>query len=254
MKTYRMNAVMAGVLYFLGTVFGFSGSVIGGKVLSSLTASKPLVGVDILGLVAANSSQITMGAFFYLMMAISLMAMTVFLYPVFRKDSEELAMGMVLFRGALEGTAYLVSVLGFLALVVLGNEYIATGAASTVLQSMGNVLYQFQDRLAPVGPIFFLIGATCLYLSFYRSRLIPRWLSVWGLIGVVPYMAYALLHFFHLDTGYGLYLQMVMAPQELVMGLWLIIAGFNRAAMAALLAKRDSTKGSSSFLGSLPAR
>jgi hypothetical protein len=239
MNTYRKNAVMAGVLYFLGTVFGFSGSVIGGKVLSSLTASKPLVGVDILGLVAANSSQITMGAFFYLMMAISLMAMTVFLYPVFRKDSEELAMGMVLFRGALEGTAYLVSVLGFLALVVLGNEYIATGAASTVLQSMGNVLYQFQDRLAPVGPIFFLIGTTCLYLSFYRTRLIPRWLSVWGLIGVVPYMAYALLHFFHLDTGYGLYLQMVMAPQELVMGLWLIIAGFNRAAIAALFAKRD---------------
>ena len=239
MNTYRKNAVMAGVLYFLGTVFGFSGSVIGGKVLSSLTASKPLVGVDILGLVAANSSQITMGAFFYLMMAISLMAMTVFLYPVFRKDSEELAMGMVLFRGALEGTAYLVSVLGFLALVVLGNEYIATGAASTVLQSMGNVLYQFQDRLAPVGPIFFLIGTTCLYLSFYRTRLIPRWLSVWGFIAVVPYMAYALLHFFHMDTGYGFYLQMVMFPQEIVMGLWLIVKGFNSSAIATLSAKTE---------------
>ena len=136
------------------------------------------------------------------MMGISLVAMTVFLYPIFRKDSEELAMGMVLFRGALEGTWYFVSTLGFLALVALGNEYIATGADSAALQSMGNVLYQFQDRLAPVGSIFFLIGATCLYLSFYRTRLIPRWLSVWGLIGVVLYMASALLHFFHMDTGY----------------------------------------------------
>jgi len=239
MNTYRKNAVMAGVLYLLGTVFGFSGSVIGGEVLSSLNIGKPLVGVDMLGLVVTNSSRIIGGAFLILMMAISLVAMTVFLYPIFRKDSEELALGMVLFRGALEGIGYLVSTLGFLALVVLGNEYIATGAGSTVLQSMGNVLYQFQDRLAPINSIIFLIGTTCLYLSFYRTRLIPRWLSVWGLIGVVPYMAYALLHFFHMDTGYGFYLQMVMAPQEMVMAVWLIVKGFNPSAIAALSAKAD---------------
>jgi len=239
MNTYRKNAVMAGVLYFLGTVFGVLGSVTGGKVLSSLTASKPLVGVDILGLVTANASRLTGGAFFYLMMGISLVAMTVFLYPIFRKDSKELAMGMVLFRGALEGTGYFVSTLGILTLVALGNEYIATGADSTVLQSMGNVLYQFQDRLAPVNSIILLIGATCLYLSFYRTRLIPRWLSVWGLIGVVPYMAYALLHFFHMDTGYGFYLQMVLAPQEMVMAVWLIVKGFNPSAIASLSAKTE---------------
>ena len=238
-NTYRKNAVMAGILYFLGSIFGVLGSVIGGEVLSSLTTGKPLVGVDILSLVAANSSQITVGAFFYLMMMISLVAMTVFLYPIFRKDSKELAMGMVLFRGALEGTGYLISTLGFLTLVALGNEYIATGAGSTVLQSMGNVLYQFQDRLAPVNSIIFLIGTTCLYISFYRTRLIPRWLSVWGLIGVVLYMAYALLHFFHMDTGYGLYLQMVIFPQELAMGVWLIVKGFNLSAIAALSAKTE---------------
>ena len=239
MNTYRKNAVMAGVLYFLGTVFGILSNVIGGEVLSSLSLGKPLAGVDILSLVAANSSRITGGAFLILMMGISLMAMTVFLYPIFRKDSKELAMGMVLFRGALEGTGYFVSTLVFLALVVLGNEYIATGANSAALQSMGNVLYQFQARLAPVGPIFFLIGATCLYLSFYRTRLIPCWLSVWGLIGVVLYMAYALLHFFHMDTGYGLYLQMVLMPQEMVMAVWLIVKGFNPSAIAVLSAKVD---------------
>ena len=128
LETYRMNAVMAGVLYFLGTVFGVLSGVIGGEVLSSFSYGKPLVGVDILGLVAANSSRITIGAFLILMMGISLMMMTIFLYPIFRKDSEELATGMVLFRGALEGTFYFLSTLGFLALVLLGNEYIAAGA------------------------------------------------------------------------------------------------------------------------------
>jgi hypothetical protein len=239
MNTYRKNAVMAGTLYFLGTVFGVLSGVIGGEVLSSLSFGKPLVGVDMLGLAAANSSRITGGAFLILMMGISLVAMTVFLYPIFRKDSEELATGMVLFRGALEGTFYFLSTLGFLALVVLGNEYIATGADSAALQSMGNVLYQFQVRLAPVGPIFFLIGATCIYLSFYRTRLIPRWLSVWGFIGVATSMAAALLNFFHMDSGIGFYLEMVIAPQEIAMAVWLIVKGFNPSAIAALSAKRD---------------
>lgn len=237
MKMYRMNAVMAGALYFLGTVFGVLAVAIGGEVLASLTVSGPLAGVDILGLVAANSSRLSGGAFFTILMGISLMAMTIFLYPIFREDSKELAMGMVLFRGALEGTWYFMSALGLLTMVALGNEYIASGADSAALQSMGNVLYQFQDRLAAVGPLFFLIGATCLYLSFYRTRLIPRWLSVWGLIGVISSLASALLSFFHVDTGYGFYLEMVIAPQEMVMAVWLIVKGFNPSAIASLSTK-----------------
>lgn len=238
MNTYRKNAVMAGVLYFLGTAFGVLGGIIGGEVFLSLISSKPLAGVDMLSLVAANSSRLTGGAFFTILMGISLVAMTVFLYPIFRKDSEELAIGMVLFRGALEGTWYFVTALGFLALVALGNEYIATGADSAALQSMGNVLYQFQDRLAAVGPIFFLIGAMCLYISFYRTRLIPRWLTAWGYIGAVTSLAAAWLHLFHIDTGYEFYMEMVLAPQEMVMAVWLIVKGFNPSALAALSARQ----------------
>ncbi len=234
MKTYRLNSVMAGALYFMGTVFGVLSGIIGGEILTSIITARPLEGIDMLALVAANSSQLTTASFFTLMMGISLVAMTVFLYPVFRKDSEELAAGMLLFRGALEGTYYFITALGFLTLVALGNEYAAMGADSAALQSMGNVLYQFQDFIGPVGTFLFLIGTTCLYISFYRTRLIPRWLTIWGLIGVLPYMAYALLHLFHLDAGYGFWLQMVLAPQELVMGAWLIIKGFSPAAIKEL--------------------
>jgi hypothetical protein len=232
MKTYRMNAVMAGALYFLGTFFGVLGVTIGGDVLKSIVSGKSLVGVDMLGLVAANSSQLTWGAFLTLMMGISLSAMTVFLYPILRKDSEELAVGMLLFRGALEGSCYLASALGLLTIIALSNEYAATGAALAALQSMGNVLYQFMN--IDVTTIMFAIGTTCLYISFYRTRLIPRWLSIWGLIAVVPYLASALLHFFHLETGIGLYLQALMFFQEIVMGLWLVIKGFNLDAVRKL--------------------
>lgn len=235
MKNYRMNARMAGGLYVLGTILGILSAFVGGEVLSSIISGDPLEGVDMLGLVAANASQLNSGAFFTLLMGLSLAAMTIFLYPIFKKDSEELALGMLLFRGAIEGSGYMFITLNLLTLVTLSNEYVTAGIDPVVLQSMGNVFYQYADFIGPVHSITFLIGATCLYVSFYRTKLIPRWLSIWGLIGVVPYFAYALLHFFHLDTGIGFYLQMVLAPQEIVMGLWLLFAGFNKEAVKKLV-------------------
>ena len=237
MKTYRMNAVMTGVLYFLGTVFGVLGAVIGGQVLQSLISGQPLAGVDILSLAAADAPRLSGGAFFTLMMGISLVVMTVFLYPVIRKASQELALAMVLFRGALEGIFYFLSTLSILTLVAVGEEYVSTGANSAVLQTIGRVLYQFEDLKDPVGSIIFLIGATCIYLSFYRTRLIPRWLSIWGFVAVAASMASALLNFFHIETGFGFYLEMVMFPQELAMAVWLITRGFNPSALASLSAK-----------------
>ncbi len=234
MKTYRMNAVMAGALYFLGSVFGVLGGVFGGEVFTSLISGKPLAGVELLGLIASDSSRLIVGAFLTLMMGISLAAMTLFLYPIFRKDSQGLAMGLVLFRGALEGTGYFVTALGILILGALGAETIATGTDSASWQPIGNVLYQFLNLKTPISTIFFIIGATCLYASFYRTRLIPCWLTIWGLIGAVPYLANALLHFFHVESGVGTYLEIPLAIQELVMGLWLIIKGFNQAAVKKL--------------------
>jgi hypothetical protein len=225
MKTYRMNAVMAGALYILGTVAG----------VLSVVAVGGFPDENFLTRIAADPSRLTLGAFFILVMGLSLAAMTVFLYPLFRKDSEPLAMGMVLFRGALEGTWYILSALSWLLLGALSMEIAAAGADSAALQAAGNVVLGVDGKLGDIGTIIFIIGALCLYTSFYRTRLIPRWLSGWGLIAAVPYVVYALLHFFDIDPGLG-FLQLPLAVQEMVMGLWLIIKGFNQAALEELLA------------------
>jgi hypothetical protein len=226
-----MNAVMAGVLYFLGTVFGILGGVLGGKVLTSLITGSPLAGAELLGQVVADSSRMTVGTFLCLMMGISLSAMTLFLYPVFRKDSHGLAMGLVLFRGALEGVGYFLTALGLLTLAALGAEVAASGSDPAAYQPICSILYQFLYLKTPIGTIFFIIGAACLYISFYRTQLIPRWLVIWGLIGAVPYLSNALLRFFHVETGIGTFLEMPLAIQEMVMALWLIIKGFNPSAL-----------------------
>ena len=87
MKTYRMNAVMAGVLYILGTLSG---------VLSLVVAGDLVTGEDVLTRITADPSRLTLGTFFILTMAFSLAAMTIFLYTLFRKSSGPLAMGLAL--------------------------------------------------------------------------------------------------------------------------------------------------------------
>jgi len=72
--------------------------------------------------------------------------------------------------------------------------------------------------------IVFSIGALFIYSVFYQSKLIPRWLSIWGLIGALSYITCPLFAMFSLD------IKILMAPlalQEMVMAVWLIVKGFN---------------------------
>jgi hypothetical protein len=230
MKTYRLNAVMAGVLYIIGTVAG----------ILSVVAVGGFPGSDFKAFMTNDPSQIVLGAFFIVVMGFSLAAMTLFLYPLFRKDSEPLAMGMVLFRGAFEGTWYILSAFIWVTLAELVTKIDTAGAESAALESLGAVVLHTDGKLGDIGTFAFIIGAVCLYASFYRTRLIPRWLSVWGLVGTVPYVPYYALHFFDIDPGL-MFLVLPLAVQEMVMGLWLIIKGFNQDAVKKLDGARPLT-------------
>jgi hypothetical protein len=213
---------MAGALYILGTVAG----------ILSIVAVGGFPDEDFLIRIAADPSRITVGAFLIVVMGLSLAAMTLFLYPLFRKDSEPLALGMLIFRGPLEGSMYILSALSWLLLGTLSLKIAAAGADST-LQAVGDAVLRFHDQNGNIQTFVFIIGAVCLYTSFYRTRLIPRWISVWGLIGAVPYVTYSLLRFFKIDPGL-FFLYLPLAVQEMVMGFWLVIKGFSPDAIKKL--------------------
>ena len=80
-----------------------------------------------------------------------------------------------------------------------------------------------------------------LYTVFYQSRLIPRWLSIWGLVAIVLHLTTAFLIMFHLAPTLSPVIGAINFPiflQEMVMAVWLIVKGFNPAAIAA---KAEST-------------
>ena len=74
------------------------------------------------------------------------------------------------------------------------------------------------------------------YWVFYRSRLIPRWLSAWGLVAITSVMVSGLLVMFRLAEPMSttqIVLALPIGLQEMVLDVWLIARGFNPRAVAA---------------------
>ena len=231
MKTYRSNAISAGVLYIIGTVAG----------ILSLVLSGPLRNAeDALAGAAANANQVIVAALFVLLMVLSLAMVPVVLYPVLRRHSEVLALGYVVFRGALETVTSLVAPIAWLLLVALGQSAVQAGAAAASgFQAAGALLLKAGDANSIAG-IIFCLGALMFYAVLYRSRLVPRWLSVWGLAALIPYLAAEFLTLFDIldaTSSAATPLFLLLAVQEMVLAVWLIVKGFSPPAVARGAAK-----------------
>jgi hypothetical protein len=222
MKTNRSTAIVVGVLFIIGTASGilsvtFTGSILGAP--------------DYLVQIAANETQMRTGAFFVLMMGLSLAMIPVMMYPILKKENEALALGTLVFRGPLEATIYILMAVSWLLLILVSQEFVNAGAAeASGLQTLGALLVNVSEKINPVLEVVFSIGALMYYYLFYRSRLIPRWLSGWGLLGGILYLASGIIALFGTDLGF---LLAVLGIQEMIMALWLIFKGFESSAMTA---------------------
>lgn len=221
MNTHRKSAIIVGILFIIGTAAGATSAILTGPIVG---------GSDYLSKISANSGQVTAGAFFVLIMALSLAMIPAVLFPIFKKRNEVLAVGYVVFRGALETSITIGSVVCFFALIALSQKYTGAGASgASSMQVLGAVINGVHASLTATLEVVFPIGALMLYAMLYKSRLVPRWLSGWGFIAAILYLIEGTFHIF------GTELAVLFAPmilQEMVMAVWLIIKGFNPAAIA----------------------
>jgi hypothetical protein len=220
MNTDRMSAITAGVLFILATVTSFV----------ALALTPVLTGADTLTRFSAPPNPVAAGAFVYIVSAFASAGIAIAMYPVMKGSNAGLALGSVVFR-ALEAVFYLVGIVCLLSLPALGRQFAAAGAAErTSLQAIGNTLVSMHDQAALVGVFAFCLGAFMYYILFFRSRLIPRWLSGFGIVAIILMTAACVLALFSGNriTSY-IPLAAPIAVQEMVLAVWLIAKGFNHA-------------------------
>jgi hypothetical protein len=231
MNASRKAAIIAGVLFIAATAAGLLGNSFTQSILDV---------PDYLVKISANQSQVTLGALFQFIAAVTSAGIAISLYPTLRRYNEGLALGSVGFR-IVEGVFYIVGALGLLSLLSLSQEYVKAGApAASDFQILGTLILAGRNW-ADFGfaVISFCLGALMYYYVFFQSKLIPRWLSGWGLIAIALLLAMALFVMFGAQpSGTTFLLAVPIAVQEMVLAVWLIVKGFNPSALAPEPAKQ----------------
>lgn len=225
MNTYRTHARLSGIFFLTAFVGGIAGFAFLGPVLDHPIDLRE---------VADQDTTVLIGALGIIFMAISTALITVPMFPVLRKKNEGMALAAVVFR-TIESMVYVISVVCYVAIIKLGQMYVGTESTDASYQIIGDTLQGITENNLQV--FFFVIGAFMYYFLFFQTKLVPKWLAAWGLIGIACNLLNFLLVLFDLygsESTIATLSELPLATNELVLALWLIIRGYSQESLKAL--------------------
>lgn len=215
-------ATAVGALYIATTVAGL---------LAAATLGSLLDGPEALAGLSEHKTRVMASAFFQLVMAVGGAGIAFMISPVLTQDADTpsklgLARWYVGTR-ITESALFLVGTLGILSLFELSQELGTEGVAPH--RAAFNVLKIAPDYTGLLAQSVFCLGAVMLYYLLYVSGRVPRWLSVWGLISVPPFLAagFALVVSGEANSTFSSVMYAPLFVQEMVLAFWLILRGFN---------------------------
>lgn len=214
MKPNRRISITAGTLFILAT----AASLIGASLAPALT------GTDYLAGVANRSAAMTTSLLLSLIAAGCSLGIAIALYAVLHRTHPTLALGSVAFR-TIEAVFYIAGAVSWMMVLSIATT---TPAAQAMSQAISDALVSAHDRAGIAAVIAFVVGGLMYYIALYRTRLVPRWLSGWG-IAAMPLMATACCLALYQGQPVTSYVALAIpiGIQEIVFGLWLLIKGFN---------------------------
>ncbi|GAA5084612.1 hypothetical protein HNP84_005419 [Thermocatellispora tengchongensis] len=204
--------------------------VIAGMIAGGLSVVPAIEEPNFLELVSAHENQVITGALFQFLMIPAYVGFALCLYPALRTASEALSLGFLGFR-LIAAAFHFVGVILLPLFLVLSEEYAQAGAAGAPhLEVLGELLRRARDLVNHVALIVSLnLGDLLLFCILYRARFVPRWLSVWGLLGAASAVLASFLVLVRLTdvvTPFYLAMNAPLALQTLVLAIWLIARGF----------------------------
>lgn len=224
MNKNRRTAIAFGVLLIAAIACG---------ILSSVPAIEE---ADYLTKLHSSESRVFVAVFFQAMMAIIYVTIAVIMYPIVAMDSRTSALAYFAFRTI--GAVFLfVGIVTLLLLLDLSRRFApASNPNGAELEVIGALLRQTRDWLNHIGMILpWSVGSIFLYRALFRTRMIPRWMSVWGLIGTALTLLATLLYMLdriQVVTTTYLALNVPSALLELILAVYLIARGFRQSSDA----------------------
>ena len=220
MKTHRTIARIVGVCFLFSNVT---------FILGAIAFIEPMLNDPLyLTLFASNRFQVILGVILELMNGIAYMGIAVLMYQVLRKRFVSGALWYVAFRG-IEFVMQVIADMSPMSLLTLSEAFVNSGAAEiSSFNAAGTILLAQRYWAFQMVTVSLVLGALMFYTMLYKSKLIPRFISIWGLVGAAVVLVNALFDWFGVSLPN---LGVLMLLNELFLGIWLITKGFNSEAI-----------------------
>ena len=156
--------------------------------------------------------------------AIGIIFLGAILFVTLRKQNEKIALVALGFY-ILEAMLLAASKIAAFSLLRASQEYVTAG--QPVLQIIGNLVFESMKFVYTLHMLPFCLGAILFYYLIYKSGIVPRVLSLWGLITV----SIALIGILFAISGYEVpfWVYLPYAPFEFAIGVWILVKGLRDA-------------------------
>ena len=181
---------------------------------------------DFLVAVSSNSTKVIVAMFLDLATGAFVFGIAVILFPILKKHSERIALWYVGFR-LHEWVTFVISGVLLLTILSISREYVqAVMPESSYMETLGRFLLKARGSTQDLGLIGYCLGTPLFYYLLFRLKLVPRFISVWGLIGVALLSLEIVSNIFGSSLG-GILIMLPLGLNEVFLGVWLIAKGFN---------------------------
>lgn len=223
MTTCKKSARTVGALFLVAMVT----SLAGGVWLDSFLSAP-----DYLATISGEETQVLLGVLLELVNCLAVVGIAAALFPLMKVQNEALAAGYLGTR-VIEAVVLSIAAISPLLIVTLSQEYLAAGAPDAAyFGTAGALVMAARGHLASLlTPIFFSLAALLLYVFLYRARLVPRFIPVWGFIGVAALFTWNMLEAFGMSISAGMVFALPMILNEIFLGIWLLVKGFDSSAV-----------------------
>ncbi len=219
-NTYRKSARIVGVLFILTMIVGMLDAYLVAPVLSS-----PIIDFSL------NKNLMISGAILILVLSLGIVGIAIMLFPVLKRYNQTVAFTYLSFR-ILECVFLIVGAIIYLFLLELSQAYIKAGTPNDLyLQTIGTLAIKLRYDTYQIAMLILGVCSLMLCYLFFQSKLIPRWLSVWGFVGYALLLSSAILDLLNvIDTVNGAGIVMYFPGllfELIVFPTWLIGKGFH---------------------------
>ena len=222
METHKNSAKIIGILFLVALI----PNIIANEIINPVLASD-----EYLSSFYSNRNAVVIANLLNMVCGIAMILIPVVLLPLVKEKYNQLSIGYVIFR-AIEGVLFFYIAIKTFSFIDLSKNFISSPVHSDIYHAIGQTTRAEIQWSTLIYLIAYSCGAIMFYYLLLKAQLVPKWLSVWGLISVIVLAVGPIMYLFELGVFRNssllngmAYFAPPVALNEFVLSIWLIVRG-----------------------------